>query len=246
MAASVLTDSLILAGGTDITLDTGSYTVGGQVAMVDANVHGSGRFRRVLPGNISHTLQVGGTADYDANQVNLAFPPSALGNQYLTTIVPQNTSSTGDVALFSRGLLASMNAPGGARGDLATFDMQIGGDVPLIGGQVLAPLAARTTTGNSSVLALTGPTSAQRLYCGLHITAVSGTASPTLTVTVQSSTVVGMTSPTTRFTFSAATAAGWQWATPLAGAITDGFYRATFTISGATPSFTAAVVIGVL
>lgn len=245
MAAFVLTDSLVLVGGSDITLDSGSYTVGGQVSMVEANVHGAGRFERRLPGNISHSLQVGGTADYDAGQVNTAFPPSALGNQYLTTIVPQNTGTTGDVALFSRGLLASMNAPGGARGDLATFDMQIGGDVPLIGGQVLAPLAARTTTGNSSVLALTGPTSSQRLYCGLHITAVSGTT-PSLTVTVQSSTVVGMTSPTTRFTFSAATAAGWQWATPLAGAITDGFYRATFTISGTTPSFTAAVVIGVL
>ena len=245
MAAFVLTNSRILVGSADVTQFTGAYTVGGQVAMQPANVHGGGGFTRMLPGLRSHTVQISGMADYDAGAVSAVFTPNVVGAQYATAIIPVDTGATGDVALFTRGLLASVAAPGGAIGDTATFDMSIGGDTALIGGQVLAPLAARTTTGNSSVLTMTGPTSSQRLWCALHITAASGTT-PSVTVTVQSSTVVGMTAPTTRFTFSAATGTGWQFATPLAGAITDGFYRATFTISGTTPSFTPAVFLGVL
>ena len=245
MAAFVLTDSQVIVGSADITQFTGSYTVGGQVAMQEANVHGAGRFVRVLPGLRSHSLQVSGMADYDAGAVSAVFTPSVIGTQYAATIIPQNTGATGDVAFFTRGLLSSLTAPGGNVGDMATFDMALDGDTALVPGQVLAPLAARTVTGNSSVLSMTGPTSSQRLYCALHITAASGTT-PSMTVTVQSSTVVGMTSPTTRFTFNAATGAGWQFAAPVSGAITDGFYRATFTISGTTPSFTAAVLLGVL
>lgn len=245
MAAFVLTDSQVIVGSADITQFTGSYTVGGRCAVQEANVHGAGRFRRVLAGLRSHSLQVSGMADYDPGAVAAVFAPNVVGTQYGAAIVPQNTGATGDVAFFTRGLLSSFAAPGGAIGDVATFDMTLDGDTALVPGQVLAPLAARTTTGNSSVLTMTGPTSSQRLYCALHITAASGTT-PSVTVTVQSSTVVGMTSPTTRFTFSAATGTGWQFAAPVAGAITDGFYRATFTISGTTPSFTAAVFLGVL
>lgn len=244
MAAFVLTNSRILVGSADITQFTGAYTVGGQVAMQPANVHGGGGFTRMLPGLRSHTLQISGMADYDAGAVSAVFTPNVVGAQYATAIIPQDTGVTGDVALFTRGLLASVAAPGGGIGDTATFDMSIGGDTALIGGQVLAPLVARTTTGNSSVLTLSGPTATQRLWCALHITAASG-AAPTCVVTVQSSTVVGMTSPTTRFTFASANAPGWQFAAPLSGAITDGFWRATFTIGGSTPSFTAAVLLGV-
>ncbi|NDG19179.1 MAG: hypothetical protein EB117_13025 [Betaproteobacteria bacterium] len=245
MAAFVLTDSRVIVGSADITQFTGSYTVGGSVAMQEANVHGAGRFVRVLPGLRKHQLQIAGVAGYDAGEVTAVFTPNTVGTQYGAAIVPQDTGTTGDVAFFTRGLLSSLNAPGGAIGDVATFEMMLDGDTALVPGQVLAPLAARTTTGNSSVLTMTGPTASQRLYAALHVTAASGTT-PSMTVTVQSSTVVGMTSPTTRFTFSAATGVGWQFATPLAGAITDGFYRATFTISGVTPSFTAAVFLGVL
>lgn len=245
MAAFVLTDSLVLVGSADLTQFTGSYTVAGQVAMQTANVHGSGRFVRTLPGLRSHSLQVSGMADYDPGAVAAVFTPATIGAQYAAAIVPVNTSTTGDVALFTRGLLDSFAAPGGQIGDVATFDLSLQGDTALVPGQVLAPLAARTTTGNSSVLTMTGPTASQRVYAALHITAASGTT-PSVTTTIQSSTVVGMTSPTTRFTFSAATGIGWQFAAPVAGAITDGFWRATFTITGTTPSFTAAVLLGVL
>lgn len=245
MAAFVLTSSQIIVGSADITQFTGSYTVGGQVAMQDGTVHGGGGFARKYPGLESHSLSLSGMADYDAGAVSSVFTPAVVGTQYSVAIVPQSTATTGDVALFTRGLLSSVTSPGGNIGDMATFDLAIEGDTALVPGSVLAPLAARTSTANSSVLAMTGPTASQRVYAGLFITAASGTT-PSMTVTVQSSTVVGMTSPTTRFTFNAATAAGWQWATPVAGAITDGFWRATFTISGTTPSFTAAVFLGVL
>lgn len=243
MAAFTLTSSEILVGSADITSFTGEYAVGGQVAMNGADVHGGGGFARVYPGIKSFSTSISGYADFDPNAVSRAITPTSVGSQVPVTIVPQDTATAGDVALFTRGLLGDVVAVGGAIGEMATFATTVQSDAPLVGGVIGAPLAARTATFTGPVLAMTGPTSTQQLYANLHVIAASGT-SPSMTVTIQSSTVVGFTSPTTRATFTAATAASSQFlVTNLT--TTDGFWRVVMTISGTTPSFTAACAFGV-
>lgn len=242
MAAFTLTNSEVLVGGFDLTQFTGQYTVGGTVAMQEANVHGGGGFRRVYPGLRSFTTGLSGFADFDPGAVSRALTPTSVGSQVPVTIVPIDTATAGDTALFTRGLIADVDATGGAIGEMATFSATIGSDAPLIGGMIAAPLASRTTTFTGPVLAMTGPTAAQSLYANLHVTATSGT--PSMTVTVQSATLVGFGSPTTRATFTAATGVTSQY---LAQNVTttDGFWRVVMTISGGTPNLTAAVAIGV-
>lgn len=244
MAAFTLTSSEVLVGSADITTFTGTYTVAGSVAMQEANVHGGGGFVRRYPGLKSFTTSLSGFADFDAGAVSRAITPTSVGSQVPVTIVPVDTATAGDTAIFTRGLFSDVEATGGAIGEMATFSATVGSDTALVGGMIGAPLAARTSTFTGPVLAMTGPTAAQALYANLHVIAASGTT-PSMTVTIQSATTVGFGSPTTRATFTAVTGATSQWITPVAGAITDGFWRVVMTISGTTPSFTAACAFGV-
>ena len=84
----------------------------------------------------------------------------------------------------------------------------------------------------------------QRLFAALHVIATTG--SPTLDVIVESDAADDFSgSETTRITFAQATAAGAEWATPVAGAITDDWFRSGYTIGG-TGTITFVVFIGIL
>jgi hypothetical protein len=74
-----------------------------------------------------------------------------------------------------------------------------------------------------------------------------GGTSPTLDVIVQSDDASGFPSATNRITFTQATGFTAEYATPVAGAITDDWWRVNFTIGGtASPNFTFICVIGIL
>lgn len=243
MAASVLTNSQILVGSFDATTFTGSFQDSAQIEMREGTTYGNGGYVIKYPGKASYTNAISGNADYASGGIAANFTPSLLGSQQLVSIQPTGGTAAGDPSIFTRALINNIAAPGGVDGEMAEFAMAFSSDNQKVYGQVAAPLAARTATANGSVLTMTGPTASQKVYAGLHITSVSGTT-PSVTVKIQSATLVGFGSPTDRITFTAANAAGWQFAN-LAGAITDGFWRAVFTISGTTPSFTCAVVLGV-
>jgi hypothetical protein len=243
MAAFVLTDSRIIVGSTDISSFSGAFQSESSVNMVEFTPFGAGGFVRKIPGLQSHSDSFSGAADYDAGGVSAVFNSSSLGEQDLITVMPTGGATAGDPAQFTRGLITSLNAPGGSVGDLATFDMATTSDTTKVFGQVAAPLALRSSTLTGSVLTMAGPTASQRLYIGVNLTAATSTA--TMVVTVQSATLVGFGSPTLRATLPTTVAAtpGWQFVS-VAGPITDGFWRATLTYAG-SGNLTSSVVIGV-
>lgn len=102
-----------------------------------------------------------------------------------------------------------------------------------------------TSTAAGTAYVVGAVAAGQSVYGGLHVTSISGTATPTLTMRIQSDTV-GFPSATTAITFTARTAVGAQWGTPLAGANTDTYWRADWTISGTNPSFTGLVWMAIL
>jgi hypothetical protein len=245
MAATVLTYVQLLVGAYEIGAFSGSFDLAEQTQMKEANNFAAKGYTVVIPGLTSSTFGINGHADYASGAVSQTFNSSQRGAQFAAAVLPTGSAAAaGDPAFLMEGRLASMKMLTGAVGEVADFSMSLVSDSAGVDGYVLAPLAARSSTANSSVLAMTGPSASQRVWIGLHTTAASGTT-PSQTVTVQSAALVGFGSPTTRATLTAQTAAGWQW-TSVAGAITDGFWRATLTISGTTPSFTTAIVIGVL
>ena len=243
MAAIVLTDSRILVGATDISSFTGSFSPTSTVAMQDATTFGSGGFVQRLPGLKSFTESFSGLAAYGAGEVSAVFNSSQLGGQHMVAVNPTGGATAGDPVSFGRFLIDAINAPGGAVGDVASFDMTMTSDTAAVEGIIAAPLALRSSTLTGSVLAMTGPTASQRLYVGVNLTAATSTA--TMVVTIQSATLVGFGSPTLRATLPTTVAAtpGWQFFS-VAGPITDGFWRATLTYAGAG-NLTSQVAIGV-
>lgn len=107
---------------------------------------------------------------------------------------------------------------------------------PLVRGTVVHN-AAVVASGNGTGYVLGAVGATQYVYACLHVLAISGT----LDVIVQSDTV-GFPSPTSRITFTQAGAIGAQYATRVAGAITDTYWRANYTVSGTA---TFVVVVGI-
>lgn len=160
------------------------------------------------------------------------------------TIAPAGLNP-GDRAFLARCAIAEYMPVSGSVGEMARFS--VGGEgtgVPVARGVLLANTTAGATVNGTAQL-LGAVAAGQSVYASLHVTAASGTT-PTLVVTIQSDDNVGFTSPTTRITFATATAAAnlTQFASA-AGAITDTYWRAIATITGAGPSFTFTVAAGI-
>lgn len=156
------------------------------------------------------------------------------------TVTPNGTEN--DVCLFGRGLPSGFKK-GGKVGEIAAFSGQVAASKSegLLYGRLLAPKASRTADASSTGYQSGAALSTQSLYAVLHVFSVSGT-SPTIDVIVESDSANNFPSPTTVATFAQQTAAGCTYLTPVAGPVTDTWYRATWDIGGsATPTFSFAV-----
>ncbi len=182
------------------------------------------------------------TATWESDDILAARLGSATSQPM--TFAPQ-TGADGEPAYFADSVLLKY-APGGAVGEAYAFSASGSGvDTALVRGTIMAT-GAKTSTSQGTARQLGAVTAAQKLYAVLHVFAVSGT-SPTLDVLVKSDDAEGFSSGTTRITFTQKTAIGYQFATPVAGAITDDWWRIYWTIGGTdTPSFTFAVAVGIL
>ena len=106
--------------------------------------------------------------------------------------------------------------------------------------------ATRTSTANGTARQLGAVAAGKSVYATLHVLdTVSGT-NPTLDVVVASAATDSWPG-TSRITFSQKTAIGSQFATPVAGSITDTWWRVQWTITGSnTPTFPFVVIIGIV
>ena len=136
------------------------------------------------------------------------------------------------------------NPLSGSVGDMAGMNISGGTQSNLVKG-VLEFNGTDTTSGTSTGIQLGALTAAQTIYANLHCTAAS--AGDTLDVIVQSDDNGSFSSPTTRITFTqVASAVITSEHLSLAGAITDDYWRISYTIGGSDPSFTFAVSFGIL
>lgn len=154
-------------------------------------------------------------------------------------------SADGSVGYTMKSLATSYVPMEGEPAGLAMARLSGSSSGAIARGALIHPdTTARTSSGTGTAREIGALSSSQRLYAGLHVIAASGT-SPTLDVVVQSDTT-GFPSPTSRITFSQATAtANRHQFSSVAGAITDTFWRVSYTIGGTSPSFRFAVIVGI-
>lgn len=150
------------------------------------------------------------------------------------------SAADGGLAFMSR-LNQFSYAPAAKVGDLEAYTVAGPLVWPLVRGNSLVS-GAKTANGSSTPLELGAVSASQYAYAVLHVTAFSGFTN--LDVRIQSDTTALWPSPIDRFIWNPITAVAGYWATPVAGAITDTFWRAVWTVTGAG-SATIAVAMGI-
>lgn len=244
MAAQTFLQALVGVGQYDISASTGEIqSADRKVITREVPNFAGGGFMHRAAGLLEGSFKVAGWSEFASGTVGQQFSSASLGTQQLGYVATPGTAA-GDPCVFTRGPLAALSLWSGKVGDASPFMFEVTPDAATVEGYVAAPLTARTATGNGSAVTAAGPTAAQRVYAALQITSASGTT-PSLTVKVQSAPASNFASPTDRITFTAANASGWQFSSTSLGAITDGFWRATWTISGTSPSFSFVVLFAI-
>lgn len=140
--------------------------------------------------------------------------------------------------------MAGKYSLGATIGEMFGFSLEAAAQGKLIRGTLMENQSAAGSTANGTGRQLGAVLSTQRMYAGLHVLSAAGT-DETLDVVIQSDDNSGFTTPTTRITFSQATGVTSEWK-ELAGAVTDDYWRAIWTIGGTdTPLFDFVVSLGI-
>jgi len=144
---------------------------------------------------------------------------------------------------------------GGSVGDLGKFSVKsetVG--IRMVRGHILENgAAARIVTANGTAFELGAVGATKYLYGAIHVIAAATAVGDTLAVIIESDDVENFGgTPSTRITFTTVLGNGgvtYQWATPVAGEITDTWWRTAWTIVDAgadDASFTFVVFMGIV
>lgn len=243
MSSQIFSNAKLWVAGFDWTGDMNELALKFGAEAKDNTVLGSGTRTRA-PGLMNFSFAHKGFWNGGNNNIDDAIFNSVLGvDATVMSLDGQSSGTEGDVA-FTGQVIAGAYEPGAKIGDLLAFGVSGDGDGPLVRGTLMG---ARTvgSSGNGSVFQVGAVPAGQKMFASLHVLqGVAGTT-PTLDVKLQSAALVGFGSPTDRITFAQKTAPGAQWGTPVAGSITDQFWRVVWTVGGTGgPSFPFVVVAG--
>lgn len=161
----------------------------------------------------------------------------------IVTIVADNAA--GGMAYLMRGCVPSYRV-GGSIGQAGVVNLTgQTTQAPIVQGRTLHRATAAGATATGTALQLGAVAADKSIYGTLHVFGIDGTGTPTLAVKIQSDDSSGFSTPVDRLTFTNATAIGAQWVSAGPGAITDDWWRISFTISGTGPSFGFVVGFGI-
>jgi hypothetical protein len=239
----VLKDAKIYVDGYDVSGSSNQVSITHEYTEVPIKVFGAD-VHYALPGKPKFSLEYAGLACSDGTDE----VEDVLEAKYGTANVPVSVGPTGaDVTpgYFTKVINLGRQL-GGNIGDPYGFQASgVSQGFKLVRGYYLAPRVSRTSSTTGTVKQISAVTAAQKVYSLLHIFAVSGT-SPTLDVIVESDDAAGFVSGATRVTHAQATTIGSQLLTA-DGAITDDYWRVSWTIGGSdTPTFDFAVLVGII
>lgn len=243
MSSLVLTDSKLYLASFDLSGDMNAIALTYGADMLDATTFGnSTRINKAGLKTVVAQCEGLWNADGTDQADDVLF--SRVGTREIPVTICPTTGADGEPAYIFRAA-QSEYSPSGTVGEMLAFSVNMEGSdgAPLVRGFVLQPASAKTATSTGTARELGAVSATQDLYGALHVIAASGT-NPTLDVTVESDTAENFPSTTTRLTFAQKTAIGSDWQTA-AGAITDTWYRVSYTIGGTNPSFTFVVAVGI-
>jgi hypothetical protein len=242
MAKMVLLDVRLFASGVDLSGSGNKVEIGEEFETKQVTNWRSGGAREVLGGLASVDITCEGQMEQGVDEQIWAnrrvLEPWTAG--------PTEASDTaaGNLMYLTRALRTRSTFLGEV-GEVSPWSSAAKGSWPLVRGQSAHPSGtARTATGDGTSLELGAVADGEHLYANLHVLSISGTATPTITVDIESDDDTGFASATVQESFTAMTAVGGQ-SIRIPGPITDDWWRVAWTISGTNPSFLFLVSLGI-
>jgi hypothetical protein len=242
VAPTVLTAAYGYVGAYDFTGDSDKLMVAGAAVKKPVTTFRSQGWEESKKGLRSTSVEMTGHAGFEQGGVD---------EQLFTYFGEQGISQVGTFGpAETEGELAWMAAAGvyeygagAAVGEVAPMKLAgTGRDrYGLVRGTLLKKMAAVNATGATGTGVQVGAVAAdQFLYGSFHLLGTPGT---TITAVVESAAANTFSGATTRLTFGPLTAVGGTWATRVAGAITNTWWR--LRVTAITGTWTVAAAIGI-
>ncbi len=240
MATQVLKDQKIWFDGYDLTGYANALALEYAVEALDETVLGLDT--RKSKGGLK-TVAAGVEGFFDATPDAALFSRIGAADKILSFGA---SATEGDAAYAFKAMAGSYNL-NGAVGEMLGYSLDASSSGKLVRGTLVENNSAITATGNGAARQLGAVGAAQKLYAILHVLASSGSGNQTLDITIRSDNASGFASPVTQITFDQVTSSvGAQWK-EVSGAITDDYWRPTWTIGGTgSPSFDFVIILAIL
>lgn len=237
MAKHVLSDAGIYFAGFNISGDLNQCQLQLDVDPVEVTVFGDAA-HNFVPGLKTSVFSASGFYDSPADS-------TVAGNLATTNdiLIASGQPAVGAVAYMMKALMSQYTL-GGQIGDAFPFDFACAARDQAFRGQ-LEILSSLSATGASTGVQLGALASTQRLWAAAMTTGLPTGSSPTLTLKVQSDDNSGFTSATDRITMTQFTGRG-QAMNSVDGAITDDYWRFSYTLGGSTPVFPIVAAFGIV
>lgn len=239
MGTFALLNAFVYAGQHDFTADANKLDFKAEAAALDKTTFRNNRWNENEMGLKSFDLNVAGLWQAGSNQVDdESF--NNLGVAQVTTFGAVETEGSACMMLQQMPLNYQLL---GALGEMTPFTLAgknsgVAGGV--VRGKLLKALGDVSATGATGTASQAGAVAADKyLYATFHVFS----AGTTITAVVESDDNASFTSATTRITFGPYTTTGGRWATRVAGAITDDYWRIRVTAITGTFSIAAAIAI---
>lgn len=240
MAKYVFTDGKLFLGGYDFSSHTNAVTLDVTVDEQEVTTLQSGGFKERIGGLKDSSISIDGFFEAGSEKPD-ALLGANVGNEIICTIVPD--AGVGNTAYFLKSKLFSYTILG-AIGEVAPFSLSKANSTDKVVRGTIEIDSDITATGSSTGIQLGAVSSTESIYAAIHCTGVSGTSTPTITFVLESDDNASFTSATTRATFTDITAIASE-IKKVSGAITDDYWRLSYTVSGTTPSFSIHATIGI-
>lgn len=194
-------------------------------------------YKRRIPGVESAKSSVAGYLD-----MAISHPALSAAFAAQPTLTYGQARALGSQVYMLLGREGTLNY-GGAVGKIVPISGELSSDGLIMPG-TLFEFGAKTATGNGTTRTVTAVTTGKTRVIHVHIVALSGTVTPTITVIFETSALGDYTDAVTRWTSAAFTAVGKERAV-LTSAVSDTNGRFRWTISGTNPSFLVRMSEGV-
>lgn len=246
MTKMVMLNTRMFVSGADLSGSGNKIEIGAEVEAKAVTNFRSGGAEELLAG--LDKVEISAEGQWEAGTLGMVDDAFWANRRILEpwTVGPTEASDTavGNVMYLTKALRTKAQWFGSV-GDVAPWTLDAKGSWPLVRGQSVHPSGTpRTATGTGTPVQIGAVAANDFLYANLHVLSVAGTT-PSITVSVQSDNGVGFASPVTQApAFAAATAIGGQ-SIRIPGPITDDWWRLSWTISGAGPSFLFLAALGI-